>query len=343
MPKICVASPEIVMSGDINITAQFAIVTKAKLDAISVNGSCSCDDLPPPPPRPVTPPKASPDLDLVFLVDGSDSFDGNYHERRTTTGGHKENHTQFSDSMGWVADMLKNDIGPNWGGKATATVVQFSGIKALEESYEPDNDGDAFGDRSGELKHYNVEYGPAAITPSASSYSLENQLRAVESLGGNSQLYLVMQDMSSPRFLVKLSQAMPTKQDVDRIRIMVIVTDEEWDIRNLRSSESLNKSISDEADLEEDVRRVSTAVQGSGRLDRQSRVLVPKMASDRYNEIFAVIVRPNSGNDLNEKFIVDDICKGKNANYKKVYANNFVSGMETARKEIAKAINAIQK
>ena len=46
-------------------------------------------------------------------------------------------HTQFSDSMGWVADMLKNDIGPNWGGKATATVVQFSGIKALEESYEP--------------------------------------------------------------------------------------------------------------------------------------------------------------------------------------------------------------
>ena len=74
----------------INITAQFAIVTKAKLDAISVNGSCSCDDLPPPPPRPVTPPKAAPDLDLVFLVDGSDSFDGNYHERRTTTGGHKE-------------------------------------------------------------------------------------------------------------------------------------------------------------------------------------------------------------------------------------------------------------
>ena len=107
------------------------------------------------------------------------------------------------------------------------------------------------------------------------------------------------------------------------------------------------------------------------------------MASDRYNEIFAVIVRPNSGNDLNEQFIVNDICKGKflifigpllrpitsqswldwgqtvnssmanpnydqiisgkNENYKKVYANNFVSGMETARKEIAKAINAIQK
>ena len=37
------------------------------------------------------------------------------------------------------------------------------------------------------------------------------------------------------------------------------------------------------------------------------------MASDRYNEIFAVIVRPNSGNDLNEQFIVNDICKGKSS------------------------------
>ena len=42
-------------------------------------------------------------------------------------------------------------------------------------------------------------------------------------------------------------------------------------------------------------------------------ISVPKMASDRYNEIFAVIVRPNSGNDLNEKFIVNDICKGKSS------------------------------
>ena len=31
-----------------------------------------------------------------------------------------------------------------------------------------DNDGDAFGDRSGELKHYNVEYGPAAVSISNS-------------------------------------------------------------------------------------------------------------------------------------------------------------------------------
>ena len=35
----------------INIHAQFAIVTKAKLDSIAVKGNCACDDLPPPPPK----------------------------------------------------------------------------------------------------------------------------------------------------------------------------------------------------------------------------------------------------------------------------------------------------
>ncbi|CBY21038.1 unnamed protein product [Oikopleura dioica] len=45
MPKneICVASPEVVMHGDINLHAQVAVVTKAKLDAISIKGDCKCD------------------------------------------------------------------------------------------------------------------------------------------------------------------------------------------------------------------------------------------------------------------------------------------------------------
>ena len=68
------------------------------------------------------------------------------------------------------------------------------------------------------------------ITTSSSSYSLENQLRAVESLGGNSQLYLVMQDMSSPRFLVKLSQAMPTSKSIRYGPYHTITTP--WPIKN---------------------------------------------------------------------------------------------------------------
>ena len=64
MVKLCVASPEVSMHGEINIHAQVAIVTKAKLDAISVNGTCNCGDAPAP--EVVT--------DYVIVIDGSDSY-----------------------------------------------------------------------------------------------------------------------------------------------------------------------------------------------------------------------------------------------------------------------------
>jgi hypothetical protein len=44
MGKICIDSPEVVMSGDIALHAQVAVVTKAKLDSISVKGACKCPD-----------------------------------------------------------------------------------------------------------------------------------------------------------------------------------------------------------------------------------------------------------------------------------------------------------
>ena len=49
------------MSGEIDITAQFRIVTKAKLDSISVAGNCECDG-------PVVKDEIH---DFVFVIDGS--------------------------------------------------------------------------------------------------------------------------------------------------------------------------------------------------------------------------------------------------------------------------------
>merc|ERR1712018_556514 len=40
--QICVNAPEIVMSGDIAITAAIAVTTKAKLDSVAIKGSCEC-------------------------------------------------------------------------------------------------------------------------------------------------------------------------------------------------------------------------------------------------------------------------------------------------------------
>ena len=67
--------------------------------------------------------------------------------------------------MAWCGEFIQSELGNSWTDRSTATVVQFSGIKALESTYEPDNDGSAFADDSyPELMHYRVEHGPAAVS-----------------------------------------------------------------------------------------------------------------------------------------------------------------------------------
>ena len=61
MVKLCIVSEEVRMSGDIDITAQFRIITKAKLDSISVAGNCECDG----------PVEKDEIHDFVFVIDGS--------------------------------------------------------------------------------------------------------------------------------------------------------------------------------------------------------------------------------------------------------------------------------
>jgi len=325
MVKICVQSPEVVMSGDINIHAQVAIVTKAKLDAISVQGNCSCDDLPPPPPKV----EVKTDLDIVFLVDGSDSFDGTKIQGDGAgVGGVKGNRTQFTEAMAWCGDFIQSELGNSWTDRSTATVVQFSGIKALESTYEPDNDGSAFADDSyPELMHYRVEHGPSAITDANRRDAVADKLRNVDSLDGNSQIFLALQDMSSEKFVGRLLSALPAGKN-QRRRVLVTITDEEWDIAELRASTSLNKSVSDETEIE------------GGRVGRRGRSAVTKMAHDVYDDMFAIIVRPNKNmKHLNEEFVVKDLCKGNNSRYLKVYAEDFFGGMKGARQSISKVIN----
>ena len=77
----------------------------------------------------------------------------------------KGNRTQFTEAMAWCGEFIQSELGNSWTDRSTATVVQFSGIKALEASYEPDNDGSAFADDSyPELMHYRVEHGPSAVS-----------------------------------------------------------------------------------------------------------------------------------------------------------------------------------
>merc|ERR1711924_308843 len=46
-------------------------------------------------------------------------------------------------------------------------------------------------------------------------------------------------------------------ENVQRKRILIIITDEEWDVRKLKASDTLNSSISSEADVEEETVRAA--------------------------------------------------------------------------------------
>ena len=67
------------------------------------------------------------------------------------------------------------------------------------------------------------------------------------------------------------------------------------------------------------------------------------MATPYYHNYYSFSNRKELWRLFNVRNFYDQFISGKDENYKKVYANNFISGMESARKEIAKAINALQK
>jgi len=335
MPKICVQSPEVRMEGDIRIHAKIAVQTTAKLDEIKVQGACGCDGPPPPPPDIIV------DTDLVFLVDGSDSFEttkiSNIRSSVITQSGGKEQRSQFAEAMQWCGDFTKKFKADSLG-NVTSTIVQFSGVKGKESDYEPDSNGCVFaGDES--LKHYNIEFGPHVV---ADDDTRLNALFETDALDGNSQLQLALQDMSSETFTSKLDELIAAEEDHIKNRILIVITDEEWDVRSLKTSRSLNKSISSVDDLDdEDTSAPSRRISRYGA--KKNDTLVPEFAASVYNQMFAVIVRTNHAKDLNEEFIKESLCKGVDNNYHKIYADNFYKNMEDAQKKILKDSRRVVK
>jgi len=87
------------------------VVTKAKLDDIRIGGECLCGPAPKPPtPKPPTPVPDVYDpvaLDLVILVDGSDSFNSTVKESGIDS-------TQFEESMDWAGQLVNVRVDSRW-------------------------------------------------------------------------------------------------------------------------------------------------------------------------------------------------------------------------------------
>jgi len=60
-------------------------------------------------------------------------------------------------------------------------------------------------------------------------------MKNIDTLDGNGQLFLALQDLSMPDFLSKLDSVQDLKKNQDRKRVIVVFTDEEWDIKQLKN------------------------------------------------------------------------------------------------------------
>ena len=211
MPKICVNSPEVAMHGEINIHAQVAIVTKAKLDAISVGGECHCGEA-----EPVI-------TDYVVVIDGSDS----YNNKVTMSSGQTVESEAFDQTKKWCAGLFKNLSNASNANLTTVSLVQFSGIKPLEGSYKPGAQGET---GNAGLYHYRVQIAPTAV---GSLGNINAQCTEFDALDGNGQLFLCLQDLAMPWFTEKFQKALPGAK---RETVIIVVSDEEWDVKKLQNA-----------------------------------------------------------------------------------------------------------
>ena len=211
MPKICVNSPEVAMHGEINIHAQVAIVTKAKLDAISVGGECHCGEA-----EPVI-------TDYVVVIDGSDS----YNNKVTMSSGQTVESEAFDQTKKWCAGLFKNLAGAKNAGMTTVSLVQFSGIKPLEGSYKPGAQGET---GNAGLYHYRVQVAPTAV---GNLRDINDKCTNFDALDGNGQLFLCLQDLAMPWFTGQFQKALPGAK---RETVIIVVSDEEWDVKKLQNA-----------------------------------------------------------------------------------------------------------
>ena len=178
-------------------------------------------------------------------------------------------------------------------------VIQFSGQKPLEGSYTPGSMGNTgTKTQSGEL----ILHWKWILEPTE-NFNLPSNFVNHDTLDGNSQLWLCLQDCALPGVLNRgnLFKAGNKKQ-------IIVITDEEWDIKKLKGP---NGEIT-------------------------TRDEVRKLVHIAGYEVHAIIVRPNRNKDLNED-VIQKLTVSRER-YHKVYTDNFDEEISKAMRTIANKI-----
>ena len=183
-------------------------------------------------------------------------------------------------------------------------VVNFSGDSQDKKQYIAGSGGRS---SSGGYFHYKVE-----VTPGTAVGSAHHGISKMESLDGNSQLWLALQDVSVAPFTNNLKRADRTVNSAGRIITyvyqteLVIVTDDEWDLKS---------------------ERLRTA-QGNAATVQS----ITNLVHATYDRVSMVVCREkDSDNNLDK---INALTKGRGLTYHKVTGDRFDEGLNAATRNL---------
>ena len=175
---------------------------KRKLSDLLIDNECQCEGEPV---KPVLP------LELVFVIDGSDSFNQGVRNQR----GLIEKEASFKYTCEWVANFVKS-INPSHYPAVVVSVFQFSGQKSHEARYKPGSGGLASTSIDGVKDwHYKTILKPTLLRPNMSTVNLVDTIKKQEQLDSNCQLFLCLQDLGMSNFLAQMDQVSSWIQSIN--------------------------------------------------------------------------------------------------------------------------------
>lgn len=179
------------------------------------------------------------------------------------------------------------------------TVIQFSGEKKLEVTYIP---GSLGASNVQGIDHFRIEVEPTLLRENNNDNigTIHQKIDDMDTLDGNSQLFLCLQDLTMDQFRNKLI----SKNDAS----IIVVTDDEWDIANLKTP--------------------------SGSAATRDGVVAE--LKSLYSVQMVCVHMHGPGHDLSagQNFINDVMCADEHDSAHYVHTENYESGMCAARDAI---------
>jgi len=223
---LCVDNSVLESVQTLTFSSRIKVTTLTHLDDLQVHDDCECQEV-------IPPPRQCKPMHLVFLIDGSDG----YNEKTRNKNGYTEANA-FDLTMKWVYNFINSGNFRGRNQKTFISIIQFSGVAQAVANYTPGGTGVAI---PGTDDHPTIyHWTEVENTFKKPSMNFFDPSKKVDQLDGNGCLYLALQDISmrNGMFLTEIDALIGKTCDISGgiERNLIICTDEEWDIKNVKSA-----------------------------------------------------------------------------------------------------------